>query len=125
MLILIRRFAPSQFGGEPMKLTAVFTTLAFVLFCQSLVHAADDVKITRASLLTQPCFACHGVNGASTGLPIPSLMGLPEEHLSASLLAFKKGERPSTLMTRIAKGYSDEDLKLIANYIATQPKPTN
>ncbi len=108
-----------------MKLIAVFTTLASVLFCQSITRAADDVKITRASLLTQPCFACHGANGTSTGLPIPSLMGLSAESLSASLLAFKKGERPATLMTRIAKGYSDEDLKLIANYIATQPQLTN
>lgn len=103
----------------------VLTTVAGVLLCQSLANAADDVKITRASLLTQPCFACHGANGTSTGLPIPSLSGLPEELLYANLLAFKKGERPATLMTRIAKGYSDDDLKLIANYIATQPKPTN
>lgn len=108
-----------------MKLIAVFTTLASVVLCQSLAQAADDVKITRATLLTQPCFACHGTNGTSTGLPIPSLNGLPEELLAASLLAFKKGERPATLMTRIAKGYSDEDLKLIANYLATQPKPAN
>lgn len=108
-----------------MKLITVLTTVASVLLCQSLAQAADDVKITRASLLTQPCFACHGPNGISTGLPIPSLNGLSEELLIANLLAFKKGERPATLMTRIAKGYSDEDLKLIANFIATQPKPTN
>lgn len=108
-----------------MKLIAVFTAMASVLFCQSMASAADDVKITRASLLTQPCFACHGANGNSVGLPIPSLTGQTEDPLYANLLAFKKGERPATLMTRIAKGYSDEDLKLIANYIANQPKPAN
>ncbi|TXH76091.1 MAG: c-type cytochrome [Thiothrix sp.] len=108
-----------------MKPIAVFTTLAIALCCQSLTHAADDVKITRASLLTQPCFSCHGTNGNSVGAPLPSLAGQTEETLRTSLLAFKKGERPATLMTRIAKGYSDEDLQLIANYLATEAKPTN
>ncbi len=108
-----------------MKPMTVLTTLAVVLFSQSLSYAADEIKITRASLLTQPCFACHGTNGNSTGTPIPSLAGQTEAVLSASLLAFKTGERPATLMTRIAKGYSDEDLQLIANYLATEAKPTH
>lgn len=109
-------------------IATVFTTVVGALFCQSLAHAADDVKITRASLLTQPCFACHGANGNSVGPPIPSIRGQTEAQLSATLIAFKNGERPATLMNRIAKGYSEEDLKLIAGYLATPPadtKPTN
>ncbi|TXH70568.1 MAG: cytochrome c [Thiothrix sp.] len=98
---------------------------ACLMLSLSPTQAADDIKITRESLLTQPCFACHGAHGTSVGAPIPSLLGQTEEQLYTSLLAFKKGERPATLMNRIAKGYSDEDLKLIAKYIATQPKPTN
>lgn len=107
------------------SIATALTIVAGVLLCQSLAYAADDVKITRATLLTQPCFACHGANGISVGLPIMPLAGQTEEQLNTTLLAFKKGERPATLMSRIAKGYSDEDLKLIANYIATQAKPTN
>lgn len=109
-------------------IATVFSTVVGVLLCQSLAHAADDVKITRASLLTQPCFACHGPNGASVGLPILPLVGQKEDYLTATLLAFKTGERPATLMNRIAKGYSDEDLKLIAGYLANPPaetKPAN
>ncbi|MBK8454153.1 MAG: c-type cytochrome [Thiofilum sp.] len=98
------------------------------LSCLSLVlylpvtQAADNTSpISRGSLLTQPCFACHGPQGVSSGIPIPSLNGYSETKLQELLLAFKSGERPATLMNRIAKGYSDEDLKLIANYLATQP----
>ena len=108
-----------------MKHSAIVLSVWIAALCTPTTQAADDVKITRASLLAQPCFACHGTNGNSVGAPLPSLAGQTEEMLSASLLAFKKGELPATLMTRIAKGYSDEDLKLIANYITTQPKPTN
>lgn len=112
-----------------MKLIAtVFATVASVLLCQSLANAADDVKITRASLLTQPCFACHGANGTSVGLPILSLTGQTEDKYYETLIAFKTGKRPATLMNRIAKGYSDEDLKLIAGYLANPPaeaKPAN
>lgn len=111
-----------------MKLTVVSSTLALLLACQAFAYAAEDVKITRASLLTQPCFACHGVNSNSVGLPIPTITGQTETQLYEVLIAFKKGERPATLMTRITKGYSDEDLKLIAGYLATPPadtKPAN
>lgn len=108
-----------------MKRSAIVLSVWIVALCIPATQAADDVKITRASLLTQPCFSCHGTNGNSTGTPIPSLAGQTEAALSASLLAFKKGERPATLMTRIAKAYSDEDLQLIANYLATEAKPTH
>lgn len=108
-----------------MKRSAIVLSVWIAALCTPTTQAADDVKITRASLLTQPCFSCHGTNGNSVGAPLPSLAGQTEETLRTSLLAFKKGERPATLMTRIAKGYSDEDLQLIANYLATEAKPTH
>jgi cytochrome c553 len=35
--------------------------------------------------------------------------------------AFRSGERPSTVMGRIAKGYSDEEIHAIAAWVAEQP----
>jgi sulfide dehydrogenase cytochrome subunit len=32
--------------------------------------------------------------------------------------AFKSGERPATLMDRIAKGYTDEEIEAMAKYFA-------
>lgn len=106
----------------------LFTVSVATLLSLSSAHAADAAPtINRATLLTQACFACHGADGNSVGLPIPTIRGQTEAQLTETLLAFKSGTRPATLMNRIAKGYSDEDLKLIAAYLA-QPvdaKPAN
>jgi sulfide dehydrogenase cytochrome subunit len=37
------------------------------------------------------------------------------------MLAFKSGERASTVMGRIAKGYPEEEIKLMAGYFAKMP----
>ena len=34
---------------------------------------------------------------------------------------FKSGAKPATIMHQIAKGYTDDQLKLIAAYFAAQP----
>jgi sulfide dehydrogenase cytochrome subunit len=38
-----------------------------------------------------------------------------------SMKAFKSGERPGTVMGRIAKGYTEEEFKLMASVFAKQP----
>ena len=45
---------------------------------------------------------------------LPPLAGQPKETLLASLKAFKEGRRPATIMTQLAKGYTDEQLAQIA-----------
>lgn len=97
--------------------------LSFILALPTSYAADEPAPISRASLLTQPCFSCHGAQGVSKGVPIPSLTGLSADKLYEQLVAFKTGQRPATLMNRIAKGYSDEELKLIADYLANS-KPT-
>ena len=66
------------------------------------------------------CAGCHGTNGAGSGGALPVLAGQPEQALAASLRAFKAGTRPSTIMQQIAKGYSDEQIVLLAAFLAAQ-----
>ncbi|MEN8176380.1 MAG: c-type cytochrome [Pseudomonadota bacterium] len=63
------------------------------------------------------CNGCHGTDGVSKGAA-PSLKGLPAEHIKTSMTMFKSGTRPSTIMGRIAKGYSDEDIAAMSDYFA-------
>ena len=37
------------------------------------------------------------------------------------MLQFKAGERPATVMNRIAKGYSDDEIKSLFAYLGNQP----
>lgn len=75
------------------------------------------VEINRGMMLSHSCAGCHGTDGKSPG-SIPSIEGKSAEFISKSLLEFREGKRSSTVMGRHAKGYSDEEIKLIANHFA-------
>lgn len=56
--------------------------------------------------------------------PVPSLEGRPAEDIVTAMVAFRSGEREATVMGRIAKGYSDDEIRAIADWFAQErPKP--
>lgn len=67
--------------------------------------------------LANNCFTCHGPEGRSPGT-IPGITGLAAEDIAAKLRAFKSGAEPSTVMGRLAKGYTDAEMDALASYIA-------
>jgi len=76
--------------------------------------------IDRGEMLAFTCAGCHGPNGVSQGPATPSIAGMSAEYFKESMAAYAMGDRPSTIMTRIAKGYTDEDIELMADYFAKQ-----
>ncbi|MBV2120752.1 MAG: c-type cytochrome [Candidatus Thiodiazotropha sp. (ex Ctena orbiculata)] len=89
---------------------------AAVIFSGSLT--AEGVR--TPSMLANTCAGCHGTLGASAGDLMPIIGGMEKEFLQMILLEYKTGERDSTIMGRIAKGYSDAELKAIAAFMADQ-----
>ena len=71
--------------------------------------------------MAQTCYVCHGPGAKGAG-QIVGLVGLPKDHLVRQMTDFKADKRPGTIMNRIAKGYSDEQLTLIAEYLAALKK---
>ncbi len=70
------------------------------------------------------CVACHGAAGNSTISVNPKLAGQHEAYLQKQLYDFKGPARNNAVMTAIAKAMSDEDIRNIAAYLATQkPAP--
>lgn len=94
------------------------------LFCSAPALAASDAMTGAAQLrardLAATCAGCHGTDGRSVG-DIAALAGLPRDELLARLLAFRRGERPSTVMRELALGYSEDELALIAAYLSQRP----
>lgn len=83
------------------------------------VSEDGDLLAERAEVIAQSCAACHGTGGR-LDTAIPSLAGQPAAVLSAQLLAFKRDQMPgATVMPRLARGYSDEELEAVANYFAS------
>ncbi|HEX9628316.1 MAG TPA: c-type cytochrome [Acidiferrobacterales bacterium] len=79
--------------------------------------AGAEISPTAAANMANNCFACHGPDGRSPGT-MPSLHQLTAQNMTALLKQFKTGERPSTVMGRHAKGYSDAEIEALAEYIA-------
>jgi sulfide dehydrogenase cytochrome subunit len=65
------------------------------------------------------CTGCHGP--AALGSAIPSLGGHAAADIVAQMQAFRSGERQATVMDRIAKGFTEEETRAIAEWLA-QPE---
>lgn len=78
---------------------------------------AAPISPALAANMANNCFACHGPNGVSPGA-IPSLDILTADNIKQMMRLFTTGERPSTVMGRHAKAYSEAEVEAIAKYIA-------
>jgi sulfide dehydrogenase cytochrome subunit len=75
-----------------------------------------------AEMLSNACAGCHGTNGSSAGPSMPSLAGQDKKVIVDSMKGFKSGERPSTVMGRLAKGYSDADFEAMGDFFSKQKR---
>jgi sulfide dehydrogenase cytochrome subunit len=73
------------------------------------------------SMLANTCAGCHGTNGQSSGASIPTIAGLGAEYFVQIMQSYKDGKAISTIMGRLAKGYTDDDFKAMAEYYTKQP----
>lgn len=78
-------------------------------------------SLSKAATLSITCAGCHGTDGKSSGA-IPSIAGKNAEYIEKAMIEFRDGKRPSTVMQRHAKGYTDEEIKLMASYFAAAKK---
>ncbi len=91
---------------------------ACLLAAASASHAADP---NLGRNLAATCANCHGTNGkAVTGAGMDSLAGESKTKLLQKLADFKSGDKPASIMHQISKGYTEEQLTLIAEYFAAQ-----
>lgn len=84
--------------------------------------AAQDSQAAQllARNLAATCANCHGTNGQARGDMKP-LAGLSADKIIAAVADYKSGAQPATIMHQIAKGYTDEQIRLVAAYFAAQP----
>ncbi|MEK9671263.1 MAG: c-type cytochrome [Rhodospirillaceae bacterium] len=81
--------------------------------------AAADMA--SSAVLAHTCFSCHGPGGRSAGA-MPSIDGKPAKLIELNLKDFRDGKRESTVMQRIAKGFTDVEIKAISEYLAKTAK---
>ena len=65
------------------------------------------------------CSGCHPAS-AVVNTPVPQIVARKPDEIIGVMQAFRSGERPSTVMGRIAKGFSDDEIRAIAIWLAVQ-----
>ena len=83
--------------------------------------AAGQVHAAPGANLAAGCTGCHGAGGVSVGESIPTIAGLDKRYLMRVMGEFKKDERASTLMGRLARGYDFMELRALASHFAALP----
>lgn len=92
--------------------------LVGLLLCPLAGLAADAAAPARPYFAAN-CFNCHGTEGKANSA-IPSIAGRDKAYLEEALKAFKAGTKQATIMTQLAKGYTDEELAILADYFSRQ-----
>ena len=65
------------------------------------------------------CSGCHPAS-ASVDTPVKQLVGRKPEEIVAAVEAFRSGAKPATVMDRIAKGFTGDEIKAIADWYGAQ-----
>jgi len=81
------------------------------------IYAESD-ELSRAAMLSYTCAGCHGTNGISPG-SIPSIYCKKASTIEKALREYRSGARFSTVMGRHVKGYTDDEIQLIAGFFGT------
>ncbi len=67
------------------------------------------------------CANCHGTDGVSAG-GMPSLAGQPKAYMVGQMQEFKAGKRPATIMHQLSKGYTDQQIEMLAEFFSRVPR---
>jgi len=111
---------------EPMRARFIKPAILVAIYLglgqgsNALAQNTDATKLYHRGLAAT-CANCHGTDGK--GLPdggMPLINNLTSEQMLTQLKAFKSGAREGTIMPQLAKGYSDEQLEIIAKQLGKQ-----
>ncbi len=95
------------------------TTIAALAVALLVSSAGAETIQERAA----PCFACHGEQGQSATENTPSLGGQNAPYALIQLFMFREKLRTFEPMNEMAKAFTDDDLRIFSDFIATLPKP--
>ena len=96
-----------------MKALRVAIALAALAGPSAPLLAASDPPPGAAS-----CSGCHSM--AATTSSVPRLYGRDAGEIAKAMAGFRDGSLPATVMNRIAKGFTDEESRAIAAWLAAQ-----
>jgi len=94
-------------------LTSVAAAIGVALVAAAAVASAEPPAGAAS------CSGCHPAS-ARVASPVPRLAGLDRAVIVRAMQDFRSGQRAGTVMDRIARGFTDEEIETIAAWLATQ-----
>ena len=98
-----------------------YTILTMALAAAALPALAQAPDPALARNLAATCANCHGTNGVVRGSDVEPLAGKPKDELVRKVQEFKQGKKPGTIMPQLSKGFTDQQIELMADFFASQP----
>ncbi|MGH8738137.1 MAG: c-type cytochrome, partial [Burkholderiales bacterium] len=103
------------------KLVRVRTALAAAALSVAAAAGAADPAAGKAKF--EPCLACHGPGSAPQGMVVPLLDAQPDNFLQWQLVYFRTETRKDPVMTPIAAGLTNSDIRNLGAYLSSLPPP--
>ena len=101
--------------------TSRFAAIAFATTLGQIAFSQTPASPNLARNLAAQCANCHGTNGKSV-TEVASLAGQPANVIVQKMKDYRDGKIPASIMHQLAKGYSDEQVALMADYFSRQVK---
>ena len=102
----------------PFLQASVILSLSIVFFNVPVMAQTRSAQELYQRGLAATCANCHGTDGkGQENATMPKIYQLTSEQILTQLKAFKSGARTGTIMPQLAKGYTDEQMQTIADYL--------
>jgi cytochrome subunit of sulfide dehydrogenase len=69
------------------------------------------------------CTGCHA-SSSKVATRVPRIVGRNPAEIVAAMEAFRSGQKPATVMDRIAKGFTEAEIRAIADWFGNQRSVT-
>lgn len=90
------------------------------LLALSLMLSTPLALAASGEMLAQTCAACHGTQGKLAAESFAALAAMPKAQFVQAMNDFKSGKRASTLMQKVAEGFTEADYAAMGDYFAAQ-----
>ena len=106
-----------------MKTKILLSTLTLSLSAMFMTPATAEPQNPMATggAMAWQCAPCHGTNGQEFLEAMPPLAGMPAEQFTKAMIAYREGTRAAIIMDRVARGFTDDEIKAMAIWFEKQP----
>lgn len=102
-----------------MNIKTGLATGVFAAAVLAFAPGSASAENMNPELLGATCVVCHGPGGDSQG-HIPPISDMEADKMAATMREFRDGKRANTIMGKIAKGYTDAQIDLIAGHFGAK-----